>query len=158
MIQNFDHLPSAQDIDTSIGRVGWGFIVVGIIVAGIGLIWMTKTALFIRGAVKVPGEIVTVTSRVTQVAGRDDPFAGTTHKPTVAFTDLKGVRHEVVSSRLSGRDTFSTGDGVQVFYDPADPQQMFIDNRRTLWFAPGIITGMGLFFLLFMGWCFYLMR
>ena len=158
MITNFDQLPSAGDIQASTNRVGCGFVIFGMIIAIIGLTWVTKTALFIKRAVKVPGEIVTVTSIVGTKAGREDPFQGTTYKPVVAYTDLKGVRHEVASSRASRRDTFSAGDAVQVYYDPADPKQMFIDERYALWFAPGIIAGMGLFWVGFVGGCLYLMN
>ncbi len=102
----------AADIDNSINRVAWGFMIAGAIVAIIGLTWATRTALFIRRAIKVPGEIIAISETVGTRGGREDPFEGTIYHLIFAFTDLTGVRHEVRSSRAAKRTAFNTGDKV----------------------------------------------
>ncbi len=150
---------SATQVDTSIWLVGGGFLLVGAILAIIGLTWVTKTALFLQRGQLTTGEIVTVEERIGTHAGREDRFrGGTSYKPWVAYTDTSGHRHIIASTRSVASDTFTTGDAVQVCYDPLKPDEMFIVHTRILWLAPGIISALGLFIIFFVGGCLYLMR
>lgn len=133
--------------------VAWGFLIIGALIAGSGLIWTAHTALFLSRSEKIQGEIVEViaitsTRSPSERAGAIQP---TNYYPVVGFTASSGKRHEVKSSRAARTDHYRQGDEVTVHYDPRDPTQAFIRDAWILWFSPGVLLGAGLIWMTFVG-------
>ena len=131
----------------------WGFFVFGALIAGAGLIWTASTAWFLYSSEKTTGVIVDVIAVQSTRSPGEEPLTKqvTSYYPVVEFRDSKGVVQQSKSSRAARSDHFKRGDGVGVYFDAKDPTQVFIQDRWMLWFAPGVILGSGLIWMLAVG-------
>lgn len=131
----------------------WGFFVFGALIAGAGLIWTASTAWFLYSSEKTTGVIVDVNAIQSTRSPGEEPLTKqvTSYYPVVEFRDSKGVVQQSKSSRAARSDHFKRGDGVGVYFDAKDPTQVFIQDRWMLWFAPGVILGSGLIWMLAVG-------
>lgn len=71
--------------------------------------------------VLVPGE---VTGLRTSESTDSDGFSSTTYCPTVAYTTAEGEAFEVNVAECSSPPAYETGDAVEVYYDPANPESV----------------------------------
>ncbi|MDI1312880.1 DUF3592 domain-containing protein [Prosthecobacter sp.] len=128
----------------------WGFFVFGALIAGVGLIWGVSTAWFLYSAEKASGVIVDVVAiRSTRSPGESQHAKQvTSYYPVVEFRDSRGVVNQAKSSRAARSDHFKRGDEAVVYYDAENPEQAFIQDTWMLWFAPGVILGGGLIWML----------
>ena len=131
----------------------WGFFVFGALIAGAGLIWTASTAWFLYSSEKTTGVIVDVIAIQSTRSPGEEPLTKqvTSYYPVVEFRDSKGVVQQSKSSRAARSDHFKRGDGVGVYFDAKDPAQVFIKDAWMLWFAPGVIWGSGLIWMLAVG-------
>ena len=131
----------------------WGFFVFGALIAGAGLIWTVSTAWFLFSSEKTTGVIVDVIAIQSTRSPGEDPHTKqvTSYYPVVEFRDSRGVVQQSKSSRAARSDHFKRGDEAGVYYDAKDPTQAFIKDTWILWFAPGVILGGGLIWMLAVG-------
>jgi|GEM_PF-1665478 len=127
-----------------------GFFIFGALIAGAGLIWTASTAWFLYSSEKTTGVIVDVIAIQSTRSPGEDPLTQqvTSYYPVVEFRDSKGGVQQAKSSRATRSDLFKRGDEVGVYYDAKDPTQVFIKDAWMLWFAPGVILGGGLLWML----------
>lgn len=130
-----------------------GFFIFGALIAGAGLIWTASTAWFLYSSEKTTGVIVDVVAIQSTRSPGEDPLTQqvTSYYPVVEFRDSKGGVQQAKSSRAARSDLFKRGDEVGVYYDAKDPTQVFIKDAWMLWFAPGVILGGGLLWMLAVG-------
>ncbi|MHB1078358.1 MAG: DUF3592 domain-containing protein [Prosthecobacter sp.] len=130
-----------------------GFFVFGALVASAGLIWTVSTAWFLFSSEKTTGVIVDVVGILSTRSPSESPQAKQviSYYPVVEFRDSKGAVQQSKSSRAARSDHLKRGDAVEVYYDPKDPAQAFIRDRWMLWFAPGVVLGGGVVWMLFVG-------
>lgn len=130
---------------------GW-FLATGILVAVLGVVWLIRTALFVRSASKAPGQVIAME--------RSDGSDGdSVFHPVFTFTDGAGIIHTQRSSFGSSSYSFAPGDLVTVLYDTATPKHSQIESFQTIWLGPSLITGFGLLFGGFAGlWLFLVSR
>ncbi len=69
--------------------------------------------------VLVPG---TVTGLRQSQSSDSDGFSSTTYCPNVTFTTADGEELEVNVAECSSPPAYETGDAVEVYYDPANPE------------------------------------
>jgi hypothetical protein len=73
---------------------------------------------------------------------------GTSYMPVVEFTGADGEKRKFTDSMASDPPGYEVGETVPVKYDPADPEDARIAKRFRLWFAPALLGGMGVTFLI----------
>ena len=128
--------------DNNIGLaklVGRFFVVVGSLVAIIGLIWLGKTAAFVSRASKASGTVIEM-ERSTSSKG------GSMYSPVYTFADASGITHTQHSSFASSSYTFEPGEKVIVLYDSAAPINSKIDTFGQVWLTPLFMSGFGMAF------------
>lgn len=129
-----------NDTNESFGRLIFtSFIVMGMIVAVGGAIWLFRTAAFMRNAARAPGHVIAMDRR----AGAEGYHA------VFTFTDSSGGVHTQRSSFYSSKFAFEPGEQVIVLYNPKTPKHSEIDSFKTLWFGPVFVTGFGMMFVVF---------
>lgn len=130
-----------------------GFFVFGGLIAGAGLIWTVSTAWFLFSSEKTTGMIVDVVGILSTRSPSESPQAKQvmSYYPVVEFRDSKGVVQQSKSPRAARADHYKRGDEAVVYYDAKDPTQAFIKDTWMLWFAPGVVLGGGLIWMLFVG-------
>ena len=119
--------------------VGRGFIGIGSLIAIAGLIWLSKTAMFVSKASKASGTVIEM-DRSTSSKG------GTMYSPVYTFTDASGIVHTQHSSMSSSSYTFEPGEKVTVLYDIASPKNSEIDSFGQIWIMPLLMSGFGVVF------------
>jgi hypothetical protein len=68
------------------------------------------------------------------------------YHPKVSFQTEAGENIEFNSSFGSNPPSYNKGDRVKVLYDPANPNHASINSFFSLWFAPLLLSGMGILF------------
>lgn len=144
----------------TVERVGGCFVLFGALLALTGLIWMGNRALFLSKSIKTEGQLIEIDSVETERYKRQPHESSTqvTRHAIAEFKDEAGQRHEIRCLLPMATESLSTGDVVIVHYNPLNPKEGFIDHWMILWFAPGLVLGMGLFFVGFVGGCLKLMH
>ena len=100
----------------------------------------SNTRAFLETAAKAEG---TVTELV-----RSRSNDSTTYRPVVRFSQ-NGHQFEFTSSSGSNPPGYSRGEKVEVFYNPANPQDAKINSFFSVWGGPVILGGLGgVFFLI----------
>ena len=115
-----------------IASIIFAIIGIGMVIAAIVL--ATNEQKFISTATKVPG---TVTSFVTDT----DSKGKISYKPVVDFTTTDGRQFTYTSGISSSPAAYSVGETVDIYYDPANPQNVVIGGQTGLIYL--IIGGMG---------------
>lgn len=126
--------------DSKLTRIvgGW-FLATGILIAVIGAVWLTRTALFVRAASKASGQIIAMERS-------EGSEGGSVFHPVFTFTDGSGIIHTQLSSFGSSDYSFEPGESITVLYDAATPKHSQIESFQTVWLGPLLITGFGLLF------------
>ena len=124
-------------MDKRIARlVGGWFILTGALVTIAGLIWLTRTGLFVLRAAKAPGSVI-------EMQRSESSDGGTLYRPVFAFSDAGGIIHTHVASMASSTFTFEPGEKVTILYDPSAPKRSKIDSFHTVWLGPLFVFGIG---------------
>jgi hypothetical protein len=83
---------------------------------------------------------------VIEMIGSRDSDGDYSYKPVVEFRDAEGRRHEFTSNVSSSPPQHSTGESVEVIYDPASPNRAVIDSFLDRFLLPLIFGGLGTVF------------
>ncbi len=88
-----------------------------------------------------------VTGEVIDLSHYSDSDGGTLTVPVIRFTTVGGevVTAEPYQERNTTVDVdgYHVGDEVEVFYDPENPRDMFINDFMHVWFVPSLMGGLG---------------
>jgi len=125
------------------------FLLVGIIAFGVGVFLTARTLIFVVKATHTQGTVVALESHTSATGGssrRHPRQTSQTWRPVFEFKDGQGSVHRVTEPFGSRPAMFTKGDSVGVLYDAANPASAHIDTVKILWFAPGLLTIMGLVF------------
>jgi len=72
----------------------------------------------------------------------------TTYSPVVSFTTKSGQQITYTSSTSSNPPSYDVGENVQIFYDPANPNDAEINGFFSLWLGVIILGFIGIVFFL----------
>lgn len=124
----------------TIAIIKYVFLSIGaLMLAGAFYLYQDKQA-FLKRAETVQGTVIELISK------RSDN--STTYAPVVTFTTKKGNKIEFTSSVSSNPPSYSEGESVEVFYDPAEPKDASINGFASLWLGPLILGILGTVFFL----------
>jgi Protein of unknown function (DUF3592) len=123
-----------------VNAVGPIFIAVGAIELAIGMFFYFRTRNFLASAVAVSGTVVEFQSS----SGSE---GGTVYKPVVSYQTYEGETRQFVDSIATNPPGFEVGETVPVAYVPGDPGRAKITKPFRLWFVAGLLSSMGLLFL-----------
>ena len=119
------------------------FLLVGLGMLGFGGWSYLNTRSQMESWGNVPGEIV-------DFSHYSDSEGGSSTVPVVQFTteDGQSVTAEPYQERNTTVDVdgYRVGDEVEVFYNPDNPRDMFINDFMHVWFVPTLMGGMGTLF------------
>lgn len=113
---------------------------IGIALVALGLFFLVRTLLFLRGAVSTQGKVVGLENR--------GGSRGPTYSPVVEYAAADGVLRRFTEAHSSNRPGVEVGDPIPVKYDPNRPERARIDKPFRLWFLPGLLLSMGIPFAL----------
>lgn len=119
--------------------VGITFLLVDLIFLGVG-IYLTYDAYKFTHTARTAVGIVTA----IPFHSSSDGDSGGVYYPVIEFTADNGQAVEYHSTSGSNPPEFRVGEKVNIFYDPADPQNAKIDSFLDLWFIGVIFSGIGL--------------
>ena len=88
--------------------------------------------------ISATGTVVELTERIT-ASGRSSMIC-----PVIEFTIPSGEKIRFTSEFGSRPAGHKVGQGVNVRYDPVDPQKAEIESTMTLWLVPLILAFMGI--------------
>jgi len=121
--------------------LGLGFVLVGIILTVIGVLWWQNVRHFVQTAERTEGTVI----KMIESRSRR---GNTTYSPVVEFTDQQGLRREFrARGSISG---YSVGGKVPVLYDRERPDSAAIDDWFDLHFAPLVFCVIGVGFIFVM--------
>jgi hypothetical protein len=119
--------------------IGIVFGLVGALLGFIGVILWMRTQMFIARSKRTKGSIThLIYSRSSEGGG---------YAPVFQFTTLSGQSIEVSESLYSNPPGYSVGQSVDILYDPEKPSHARISKWSSLYFAPLLLSGMGIVFL-----------
>lgn len=98
------------------------FLVIGIVMLTVSLIFFYNVKKFNASAVKTNGTVVDL------IAKRGSK--STTYSPVVTYNDEAGVKHRYVSNVSSSPAGYGIGDQVEIYYNPNDPDDAQIAGWR----------------------------
>ncbi len=104
------------------------FLLVGVILGVFAVAFVVPTARFVRRAATARGVVTRIEAGV---------------RPAIRFT-AGGQDVEYVQRGASG---YVEGEPVVVLYDPADPRHACLDDKAALWFLPGLVAFLSLWFV-----------
>ena len=107
-----------------------GFILIGLVILGGGLVWGYFTLDFVNNSVKTE-------ARVKQVIKKHRSIT-----PVFEFT-VKGKTYEFEGTNTRP-DAYELNDKETIYYNPADPDDNRTGNFMNLWFMPVFLTGFGI--------------
>ncbi|MEM6750282.1 MAG: DUF3592 domain-containing protein [Planctomycetota bacterium] len=117
-------------------KVGLVVALAGIAVLGLATGRAASTYTFLKTAIVTQAQVA---DNQQQLGGQN----GRTYRPTFAFDDQAGQRHEVQSDAGSSEWGFAVGQTVEVVYDPDNPQDVRLNTFGGLWSWAAILAGMG---------------
>ena len=116
------------------------FLLVGVGMLGFGGWSYLNTRNQMNSWGNVQGEII-------DFSYYSDSDGGTLTVPVVRFTTVGGevITAEPFQERNTTVDVngYEVGDEVEVFYDPENPRDMFINDFMHVWFVPSLVGGLG---------------
>jgi hypothetical protein len=119
--------------------VGVVFVLVGGLLAAIGLFLFIRTRMFISRAQEVKGTVVRMVYRHSSEGGGG-------YSPVYQFRTYNGQTIEVQDSLSSNPPMFHEGQSIDVLYDPENPQKARIKKWMNLYFVSILLGGLGLIF------------
>jgi hypothetical protein len=126
--------------------IQWVFLCMGLAGLIAVALWAMHTRSFVAKASHAPGTVVEMVQRDSTDS---DQRHSTTWAPRVQFVTADGRAHEFVSSASSNPPSYSTGEKVDVLFDPARVEDATINGFFSLW-GGALIAGVlaGGFFLI----------
>jgi hypothetical protein len=118
----------------------YAFLAGGVVLLIVGAALLVRQVQFVTAAERATGTVVAV-SRETDSDGE------VTFYPVVRFTTAHGKEIEFKSSTGSKPASHSTGDRVEVLYDPDDPSDAQLSGFLDLWLGPGVLLLLGACFV-----------
>ncbi len=116
------------------------FLLVGVGMLGFGGWSYLNTRAQMDAWGSVPGEIISFSYYSDSEGGRSTV-------PVITFTTEDGetITAEPYQERNTTVDVngYSVGDEVEVFYNPDNPRDMFINDFMHVWFIPTLMGGLG---------------
>ena len=135
----------------SAGRARWVlrvFVAIGVLALIWGAVDFARTVHFVRTAEHATGTVVDVSREVD--SDGDESFY-----PIVRFTTADGKEFQFKSNSGSNPASHSTGDEVDVLYDPDDPDDAQLSGFFDLWLFTIVPFGLGTVFLAVAGFQLY---
>ena len=120
------------------------FLAIGISFLGVGLWWSHVTQRFLARAQTVDGVVVALDPRQSS-------NTGTTYAPVVEFQPPGAPAQRYTESFASNPPSYTVGERVRVYYDPAQPSSARLNGFFSLWFGPLLFGGLGAVFALIGG-------
>lgn len=118
--------------------IGIVFPLVGLLLVVIGVFIFVRTRSFISSSQEVKGTVV----RNAYHSGSE----GGGYAPVFGFTTIAGQRVEVEDNMQSNPPQFREGEVVDILYDPQNPSRARINKGMNLYFAPILLSIMGMIF------------
>ncbi len=135
----------------AVGRLaGRVFIFIGVLLMGLGWHLLQQERARVARSVQATGVVESLASSTYQSPVR----VGTTSSmaPTIRYHDAAGRAYVFTASAAATRPaSYSVGEAVQVYYDPARPYDAQLHGFLAQWLGPAIVLGMGLLVSL-LGW------
>jgi hypothetical protein len=104
---------------------------------GVGLVEMGKSWRIVNSYAAATGTVVRNSYSV-------DDEGGGAYYPVVEFKPNDGRPVQFTSGIGSSPPDYAEGEQVAVLYDPENPRQAYIHSWKRLWFAPTLLTVIGL--------------
>ena len=127
------------------------FTALGIILCGVALLMYNSTSTFKNNSIKTSGTITSVDSYISTSSSKSSSSRNKKTKmytPIVSFKDDKGTIHEITSNTSSS--TYPTlNERIDVYYNPANPNDSKIGTFMNLWGGVVIFFFLGGLFLFF---------
>lgn len=120
--------------------MGFIFLAAGVGMGVICLVTLARTRRFLAQAHETPAQVVGNHSRHHNRKH--------TYYPVLRYQTQEGTSHEVVSPVGSNPPRYREGEQVTILYNPANPQQVRINNFLNLWLMPLLFGVLGGAFLL----------
>lgn len=119
--------------------IGAIFLPLGLVFAGLGgWLYLEDRSLAATGA-RARGTVI-------EMVSNRDSDGDYTYRPVVEFHDSGGERHAFTGSVGSNPPSRSTGETVDVIYQPWSPENATIDSFFDRFFLPFVFTGLGTLF------------
>ena len=115
------------------------FTYVSLGLIALGLFFLARTIVFLRGAARTQGRVVSLEHHPGE--------NGATYKPVVEYVRPDGQRQQFREQIASGNPRVKVGDTVPVRFDPERPEHARIDRPLSLWGLPAFFLLMGVTFL-----------
>ena len=107
---------------------GWGFLIVGLLFAGAGILIWSKSLILVRRGVRTSADVIGFRGR---------SFGdGSAHYAVVEFTDSSGNRQQAELSET----TRPVGSQVNIIYHPKWQDYAIEDSFFRLWIFPGLLV------------------
>ncbi|MET9762311.1 DUF3592 domain-containing protein [Streptomyces sp. NPDC006372] len=125
------------------GLIAFGalFVVVGLILAGVSVSYLT-------GAERAQGRVVALEWRTDHTSSsrkrrvNDEPVA----HPVIEFTSKDGAPRKFEDSAGTNPPSYEVGERVEVLYRADTPEDARLNGFASLWLLPLIFGGIGLLF------------
>ena len=82
---------------------------------------------------------VSTVGTVTNLQEIHEPDAPNTFKPIIQYK-VGNQTYTFIGGNSSSPSAYQIGEGIELFYNPAEPENAQINTWYELWFFPGIIT------------------
>ena len=143
-------LPTPQQAENQVRGVSWLFLVVGLGMTVVAAWLAQDSILLLREGVSTPAQVMRVASRATRDS---DGKRETTYTAFIEYRVGNGV---VTLERMwSVRDgshcvwpCYDRGEMLKVIYLPAEPSHAEVRSLPALFFAPVLVGGIGLLFVM----------
>lgn len=119
-------------------KIGIILPAVGLLLIIIAAVLFVRTIIFLLSSRKAKGTIV----RMMQYSDA----TGSRYDPVFQFTTADGRTMEVEDSLGSNPPQFRVGQSINVLYDPNNPGRARINKWMNLYFAPFLLSSIGLCF------------
>lgn len=137
-------------MDKAIVWIGGVFTPMGLLFAALGGWFYLQDRSFAENGLRAQGTVV-------DVVGSRDSDGDYTYRPVVEFSDSAGERRRFVSRVGSSPPSYSTGERVNVIYEPWSPDNAIIDGFVDRYLFPVIFMSLGTLFAAIGGGLFFAM-
>ncbi|MDC0711981.1 DUF3592 domain-containing protein [Stigmatella sp. ncwal1] len=120
--------------------MGFIFLAAGVAMGVICLVTLARTRRFLAQAHETQAEVVGNHSRHRN--------RKSTYYPVLRYRTPEGTQHEVISPVGSNPPRYREGAQVPLLFNPANPQEVRINNFLNLWLLPLLFGLLGAAFLL----------
>ena len=111
-------------------------LAIGCAAVAAGLIWIVRTANFLKHALKTPGQVIAMP--------RSGSGRATAYYPIFVFTNDAGMVLTQRSRIKFEPEFFKPPQSITAIYEPSKPDEARIETFRGLWLMPVLLIGWGL--------------